>query len=130
MRDFLFLEPRSVQEASQMLADHGEGARLFAGGTALVLLMRQRLVAPSHVVYLGTLPGLDGVRYDAGDGLTIGALTPIADVAAHPAVAAHYPMLADMARHVANPQVRNVATIGGNLCHADPASDPPTCLMA
>ena len=63
MRDFAFLEPGSAQEASRMLADHGEGACLFAGGTALVLLMRQRLVAPSHVVYLGGVRGLDRVRY-------------------------------------------------------------------
>src|SRR5262245_42835884 len=130
MRDFAFLEPRSVQEASRMLADQGEGARLFAGGTALVLLMRQRLVAPSHVVSLGAVRGLDGIRHDGRDGLTIGALTPIADIAEHPAVVAHYPMLAHMARRVANPQIRNVATIGGNLCHADPASDPPACLLA
>ena len=113
-----------------MLADKGEGARLFAGGTALVLLMRQRLVAPSHVVSLGAVRGLDGIRHDGRDGLTIGALTPIADIAEHPAVVAHYPMLAHMARRVANPQIRNVATIGGNLCHADPASDPPACLLA
>jgi carbon-monoxide dehydrogenase medium subunit len=130
VRDFTFLEPASVQEASRMLADHGEGARLFAGGTALLLLMRQRIVTPSHVINLGAVPGLDGIRHDDRDGLTIGALARIADIAEHPAVVAKYPMLAHMARQVANPQIRNMATLGGNLCYGDPASDPPACLMA
>lgn len=129
MREFAFLEPRTVAEATGMLADHGEGARLLAGGTALVLLMRNRLASPSHVVYLGGVPGLDRIVLD-DDGLRIGALATHAAIAAHPGIRARYPVLADTARVVANPQIRNVATIGGNLCHGDPASDPPACLLA
>jgi carbon-monoxide dehydrogenase medium subunit len=130
VRDFAFLEPRSLEEASRMLADHGEGAHLFAGGTAMLLLMRQRILNPSHLVHLGTLRDLEGIRYDDGDGLRIGTLTRIADIAAHAAVTTRYPMIAGMARRVANPQIRNMATIGGNLCHGDPASDPPACFIA
>ncbi|MDB5798768.1 MAG: carbon monoxide dehydrogenase, medium subunit [Paucimonas sp.] len=130
MRDFEFLRPASAAEASQMLATHGEGALPLAGGTALLLALRQRLVTPSHVVNLGGLPDMDQVRFDAQTGLRIGALVTIAELALHPVIAEHYPMLSAMAKQVANPQVRSMATLGGNLCYADPATDPPTCLMA
>ncbi|MCY1355878.1 Carbon monoxide dehydrogenase medium chain [compost metagenome] len=130
MRDFEFLEPASVAEASRMLADLGDSCRVFAGGTALMLGMRQRMLTPSHLVSLGRLEALRGISFDASDGLRIGALTLHAEVARSPLVQAHYPMLASMAARVANPQVRNQGTIGGNLCYADPATDPPGCLMA
>jgi carbon-monoxide dehydrogenase medium subunit len=130
MRDFELLEPRSPEEASRMLADHGEEARILAGGTALLLGMRQRLATPSHVVYLGGVPGLDKINYDERKGLRIGALARIAELAVSKVIKAHYPIIAAMAKQVANPQVRNAATLGGNLCYGDPALDPPTCLMA
>ncbi|RDK09203.1 FAD binding domain-containing protein [Cupriavidus lacunae] len=130
MRDFAFLEPGTVAEASHMLADLGDSCRIFAGGTALMLGMRQRMLTPSHLVSLGRLEALRGITFDAREGLRIGALTLHAEVARSPLVQAHYPMLASMAARVANPQVRNQGTIGGNLCYADPATDPPGCLMA
>ncbi|MBP0621643.1 FAD binding domain-containing protein [Cupriavidus consociatus] len=130
MRDFEFLEPASLAEASRMLADLGDSCRVFAGGTALMLGMRQRMLTPSHLVSLGRLEALRGIGFDARDGLRIGALTLHAEVARSPLVQVHYPMLASMAARVANPQVRNQGTIGGNLCYADPATDPPGCLMA
>jgi carbon-monoxide dehydrogenase medium subunit len=130
MRDFEFLEPRSVSDASRMMADLGEDARLYAGGTALLLGMRQRLLTPSHLVSIGGIAGLDRVEYSEKDGLRLGALLRHVDIAEHALVNERYPMLARMAGQVANPQVRNVATLGGNLCYADPATDPPTCLMA
>jgi carbon-monoxide dehydrogenase medium subunit len=130
MRAFDFLEPRDVADASAMLLEHGEGARPLAGGTSLVLLLRNRLAELSHVVHLGNLAELRGVRI-AGDGsLRIGALTTHAEIAAHPLIRGRFPVIAEMAAQVANPQVRNAATLGGNLCYADPASDPPTCLTA
>jgi carbon-monoxide dehydrogenase medium subunit len=130
LRDFQLLEPRSPEEASRMLADHGEEARVLAGGTALLLGMRQRLVTPSHVVFLGGVPGLNVIDYDDTRGLRIGALSTITELTVSKAINAHYPMIVAMARQVANPQVRNAATLGGNLCYGDPALDPPTCLMA
>lgn len=130
MRDFELLEPRSPEEASQMLAEYGEGARVLAGGTALLLGLRQRLVTPSHVIYLGGVPGLDFIDYDDGRGLRIGALAKISALASSRLINERYPMIAGMAGQVANPQVRNAATIGGNLSYGDPALDPPTCLMA
>jgi aerobic carbon-monoxide dehydrogenase medium subunit len=130
MRDFTLLTPSSAREASCMLAEHGEGARLMAGGTALILALRQRLVTPAQLIHLGRVPAMNAIVYDAKSGLRIGALARHIDVATNAAVKAHYPMLASMAAQVANPQVRNQGTLGGNLCYADPASDPPTCLMA
>lgn len=130
MHDFDFLEPASVAEASRMAADLGEGMRFIAGGTALLLALRQRMLAPTHLVSLARLQALRGIDFEAGRGLRIGALALHAEVAAHPLVRQHAPMLAQMAAQVANPQVRNQGTLGGNLCYADPATDPPTCLLA
>jgi aerobic carbon-monoxide dehydrogenase medium subunit len=130
MRDFDFLEPVSVREASRMLADLGDECRLMAGGTALMLALRQRMLNPTHIVSLARLDSLRGITFDAYKGLHIGALARHCDVAASPLVQQHYPMLASMAARLANPQVRNQGTIGGNLCYGDPATDPPGCLMA
>ena len=130
MHEFDFHEPASVAEASRMLADLGEDARLIAGGTALVLALRQRLLSPKHLVSLGRIDGLRGIAWNEAGGLRIGALTPHAEVAASPLLKLRYPMLADMAARMANPQVRHQGTLGGNLCYADPATDPPGCLLA
>lgn len=130
MHDFDYLEPASVAEASRMLADLGDECRVIAGGTALMLGMRQRMLTPSHLVSLGRLGALRGIALDERVGLRIGALTLHAEVAASPLVRERFPMLASMAARVANPQVRNQGTIGGNLCYADPSTDPPGCLLA
>lgn len=130
MHDFDYLEPRSIVEASHMLAEHRDSCRMMAGGTALMLALRQRMVAPSHIVSLRKIGDLRGITYDERVGLRIGALTLHAELSRSPLVCAHFPMLADMASRLANPQVRNQGTVGGNLCYADPATDPPSCLMA
>lgn len=130
VRDFEFLEPTTVQDASVMLAEHGDDCRVIAGGTALILALRQRMVNPTHLVSISQIQRARGITYDEGVGLRIGALTMHAEVAASAVVRKHCPMLADMASHVANPQVRNQGTIGGNLCYADPATDPPSSLVA
>jgi carbon-monoxide dehydrogenase medium subunit len=129
MRDFDFLEPATVAEACRMLADLGDECRVIAGGTALLLGMRQRMLAPGHLVSLGRLSSLRQIDFDERNGLRIGALASHADIARSALVQARYPMLASMATRVANPQVRNQGTIGGNLCYADPSTDPPACLM-
>jgi len=130
VREFEFLEPRSVSEASRMLADLGDACRVMAGGTALLLAMRQRMAAPTHVISAMQIEGLRGISFDMRQGLRIGALTRHAELARSDIVRRHYPVLAAMAAQVANPQVRNQGTLGGNLCYADPATDPPGCLMA
>ena len=130
MLDFDFLEPTSVAEASQMISDLGEDCRVIAGGTALMLAMRQRMLNPSHLVSLGKLQHLRSISADGQGWLRIGALSQHADVAESPLIQGQWPMLASMAARVANPQVRHQGTLGGNLCYGDPATDPPGCLMA
>lgn len=130
MREFDYLEPRSLAEASEMLADHADHCRMMAGGTALMLALRQRMISSTHIIALQNLRELRGITYDDKMGLRIGALTRHSELAASPLARAHFPMLADMASRLANPQVRNQGTIGGNLCYADPATDPASCLIA
>jgi len=131
MRSFEYFEPTSIEEAGRLLADlQDEEVRLIAGGTALVLTMRQRMVQPSHLVSLAKIQRLHGIDFDGQKGLRIGAMTRHADLAASPLVQQYFPMLASMAERVANPQVRNQGTLGGNLCYGDPSTDPPTCLLA
>ncbi len=128
MQTFVLTEPSSLNNATKLLASDPD-ARPLAGGTALVILLKHRLIAPSILVSLDKIKGLTGIR-EGPDGLWIGALTPIQDVAAAQAVRKHYPILAMACRLVANVRIRNVATLGGNVAHADPSSDPPTALAA
>jgi carbon-monoxide dehydrogenase medium subunit len=88
------------------------------------------MLTPSHIVYLGGVRSLDRIEFDERNGLRIGALVRHQELADSPVVRSKYPVLAGMAAHVANPQVRNQGTLGGNLCYGDPATDPPGCLIA
>ena len=124
MRDFYFHSPTSLQEVFSLLEEHGEDARPMAGGTALVVLMKQSLVEAEHFVSLARVPGLAGIRAES-DGLHIGALTNHRDVETSPVVKQGWPLLAEVYRNVATVRIRNVATVGGGLAHADPAQDPP-----
>jgi len=130
MRDFDFLVPGTLNEALAMLTELQDDACVFAGGTALLLGMRQRMLQPETVVSLGRLDDLREITFDPATGLRIGAMARHADISRSDIVRRHYPMLAGMAAGLANPQVRNQGTIGGNLCYADPATDPPSCLIA
>lgn len=130
MLHFDLLEPATLTEAVGMLADHEDEACVFGGGSALLLAMRQRMIAPSVAVSLGRIEGLRGVTFSAAEGLRIGAMTRHSEIANSEAVRTHYPVLAQVFGGLANPQVRNQGTIGGNLCYADPATDPPSCLVA
>jgi aerobic carbon-monoxide dehydrogenase medium subunit len=125
-----FVEPTSVAEASAVLAADAWGARAIAGGTALVLMMRQGLANPDTLVSLGRLPELTGIGPEGPDLLRIGARTTLTDVAASPLVRRAAPSLAYACSRVGNVRVRNVATLGGNVAEADYASDPPAVLVA
>ena len=124
------LQPESVAEASRVLADHPDDAKLIAGGTAIVLLLTQRLIAPRYLVSLGHLPGLRDIIYEPGAGLRIGALVTHYGVEISPVVRQAVPILAETFHTVANVRVRHQATVGGVLCEADYASDPPSMLIA
>jgi carbon-monoxide dehydrogenase medium subunit len=129
LRRFEYHEAGSVAEAIDLADRHGDDARVMAGGTALLLMIRYGIVRPAHVVSLERLDELRGIRRD-GDVFRIGALTTHADLAASPDVRAHAPVLATAAGRVATPAIRNMGTIGGNLCYAESASDPAPALLA
>jgi carbon-monoxide dehydrogenase medium subunit len=127
---FDYFEPRSIAEACGLLDKHGDEARLIAGGTALLIMMRLRVLNPRVVVSLGKLPDFDAIRFDSKNGLTIGAGARHRDIELHAAMREHYPLLHETFQKVAQPRIRNMATIGGNLCQGDPLTDPGASLMA
>ncbi len=129
MRDFIFHAPTSLDEALSLLDEHGEDARPIAGGTAMVNLLKQNLVYADHLVGLGKVPGLRGITRSNGD-LRIGALTRHREVERSADVADAAPLLQEAYSRVATVRIRNMATVGGGLTHADPAQDPPPALMA
>ena len=130
MRDFDFLKPASLREACQMLEALGDECRIAAGCSALLLGMRQGMLSPTALVSLSSIAGLDSIHFDPQKGLRIGAMARHADIARSAVVKQHYPVLASMAARMANPQVRNQGTLGGNLAYGDPSTDPPGCLLA
>ncbi len=127
---FAYYAPTSVSEAASLLAEHGEGAKLLAGGHSLIPLMKLRLSEPDVIIDLGKIEGLSYIRETDGGGLEIGAMTTYAELEASDLVRSRAPMLADAAGQVADAQVRNMGTIGGSLAHADPAGDLPAVAVA
>ncbi|HWQ13369.1 MAG TPA: xanthine dehydrogenase family protein subunit M [Roseiflexaceae bacterium] len=126
---FDYLAPRTLDEALAALAAHGGEAKVLAGGQSLIPAMRFRLTAPAVLVDINGVPGLEYIREENGH-LAIGALTREAALEDSALVARAYPLLADAARVIADPLVRNRATVGGNLAHADPANDHPAVMLA
>lgn len=112
---FDYVAPRSVQEACQLLAGGGGGARAIAGGTELLMALKNRQESPGVLIDLAGLP-LERISYSDEDGLRIGALVTLRHLAAHPLVGAKYPVLAQAARAAGTVQLQAMATIGGNLC--------------
>lgn len=125
---FDYYRARSLADARQLLAAH-PGAKVLAGGHSLVPLLKLRLAAPSAVVDIGRVPELRGITR-SGEAIHIGALTTHAELAASSDVRGAAAALAEAAAVVGDPAVRNRGTIGGNVAHADPASDLPTVLVA
>lgn len=126
---FNYHTPASLSEAIELLAGYGNNAKLLAGGTDLLLAMKKRTANPSHLVNLKTIPGLSGITADA-TGLTIGALTTVAQIERSVLIRQTYTLLWDAASVMASPQVRTLATIGGNLVSAVPSADMAPPLMA
>ena len=119
---FDYVAPTSVEEAVAALAEHGDDAKIIAGGQSLLPVLRMRLNAPEWVIDLGRIDTLRGVR-DAGDHLAIGAMTTHHDVGNDPLVAEHALLITKAITHLADAQVRHRGTFGGALAHADPAGD-------
>ncbi|GGF53797.1 carbon-monoxide dehydrogenase medium subunit [Marmoricola endophyticus] len=119
---FDYAAPTSVEEALALLAEHGDEAKVIAGGQSLLPVLRMRLNAPGIVVDLGRIEGLSGVR-DDGDVLTVGAMTTHAEMLGNPLVAEHAALVTKAVHHLADAQIRHRGTFGGALAHADPAGD-------
>jgi len=128
IRSFDLLQPRSVAEASELLQKHGEEARPIAGGTTLVILMKQRAVYYPFLVDLRSIPGLEEIKQEQ-DGLRLGALVTHRAVEQSPLVRKAYAVVADAFSKIANVRVRETASVGGNLAHADYRLDPPPVFL-
>jgi carbon-monoxide dehydrogenase medium subunit len=130
MHSFGYLEPRSVADAVNLLAEHGTRARLLAGGTDLLIQMETGKYRPETVIYLGRVDELRGISFDPSGGLRVGAGATLRQVENHPAIVEGYPALARGAREVGSVQIRNLATLAGNVCNASPSADTSPALLA
>jgi len=126
---FDYHAPKTLDEAIALLGRLGDTAKILAGGQSLIPAMRFRLAGPETLVDIGRIRDLAYVE-ERGDHLAIGAMTREQALEASPVVAASYPLLLDTAKVIADPVVRNRATVGGNLAHADPANDHPATMLA
>jgi len=130
IRDFEYFAPGTLDEALTLVDKYQDEAKVMAGGQSLLILMRQGLVAPDHLIDIKGISELDYINFDDETGLRIGGLTTHRSIEKSPLMQNGYGVLAEMERHVATIQTRNWGTIAGNLCHADPAGDPATVLVA
>ena len=128
IRSFDLLQPRSLPEAVEMLARHGDDARPLGGGTTLVILMKQRALYYPYLVDLQTIPGLGEIKTES-DGVRIGALATHRQIECSSMIRASFPALADAFGQIGNVRIRQTASVGGNLAHADYRLDPPPALL-
>lgn len=126
---FSYHAPASIPEAVILLSRYGDEAKILSGGQSLIPLMRFRLAQPSHIIDINGIHGLAYIREENG-ALHIGALAREADLEADAAIAERYPLLHDAIGVIADPLVRNLATLCGNIAHADPANDHPAVMLA
>jgi len=129
MKRFEYYQPRGLEDAYTLMERLGEGAGYIAGGTDMIVRIRQGAIRPHALVSLRGIRELDGISLN--DGLCLGGMTIFRDIERHPAISEEYPVLAQAVSVLANPQVRNVATVGGNLCNSAPSADcaPPLLVL-
>ena len=125
---FEYHRPDSLEEALQLLSQHGDEAKVLAGGQSLIPVMKLRLATPAHLVDIGRL-GLEAIS-ESGGRLTVGALARHRNLERSDVLKARYPVMAAAAPLISDPIVRNLGTIGGSLCHADPAGDWGSVMLA
>lgn len=129
MVPFDYAEPETLEETLALLQEYGDEAKLLAGGTALIVFLKKELAAPSLLINLKRLTHLKEIQ-EMGDGLRIGPLATHREIERSAAVRRRLPVLAETFHKVATPRIRNMGTLGGNLCHGDPNVDPPSTLLA
>jgi aerobic carbon-monoxide dehydrogenase medium subunit len=126
---FEYCRPETVSEAIALLHQHGDGAKILSGGQSLIPMMKIRLARPEYIIDINRLADLQYIKEEGGF-LKIGGLTREADLEASSLIRSKYPVILDTAVLIADPQVRNLATVGGNLAHGDPANDHPATMLA
>jgi aerobic carbon-monoxide dehydrogenase medium subunit len=126
---FEYHRARSVEEAVALLGEHGDDAKLLAGGHSLIPLLKLRFAQPKHLIDVRKIPDLSGIRED-GDAIVIGAATTHAQIERSSLIERKLPILAEAAHVIGDPLVRNMGTIGGSLAHADPGADFPAVMLA
>ena len=127
--EFEYHAPSSVDEVIKLLAEHGDEAKLLAGGHSLLPMMKLRFAEPQHLVDINGIHELKGIQLD-GDTLRIGAMNTENAIIASDVLQDNCPLLPDAARNISDPQVRNRGTIGGDIAHGDPANDHPALMLA
>jgi CO/xanthine dehydrogenase FAD-binding subunit len=125
-----FYQPATLQEASRLLKENGPGGRFLAGGTDLVIAMKEKGLVPKYIVDLKKIAGLAGIRENSDGTISIGALTTMRDVEVSPLIRQKFPFLAQSAAEVGSIQIRNRATVGGNMANATPSADVAPSLVA
>jgi carbon-monoxide dehydrogenase medium subunit len=123
-------QPNSVEDASAILQEKGPGGNFLAGGTDLIIAIKEKGLVPKYIVDLKRIPALSGIREEPNGGLVIGALTTLREVETSPILRERYPFLAQSAAEVGSIQIRNRATIGGNMANATPSADVAPALLA
>jgi carbon-monoxide dehydrogenase medium subunit len=126
---FEYLRPKTIPEAIGFLQQYGDDAKILSGGQSLIPMMKFRLARPAYLIDINRVSGLAYIREEDGY-LKIGGLTREADLEHSALIHAKYPILADTSRVIADPQIRNLATLAGNLAHGDPANDHPATMLA
>ena len=127
---FEYIEPRSIPEICSLLYRYGDEAKILAGGTDLLVRMKEKEIRPRYLIDLKAIPGLNFIRYVEGSGITIGALTCLSDLEESPLIQEKARILTRAAPTIGAIQTRNKATLGGNLCNASPAADMAPALLA
>ncbi|HSZ27041.1 MAG TPA: xanthine dehydrogenase family protein subunit M [Chthoniobacterales bacterium] len=128
-QSFEYFSPATISEAIALLQKHGDGAKILSGGQSLIPMMKVRLARPEYIVDINRIANLQYVKEEDGF-LKIGGLTREADLEVSNLIRSKYPIILDTAAMIADPQVRNMATVGGNLAHGDPANDHPATMLA
>ena len=126
---FGYSAPTTLQEAFSLLQEHGEDAKILAGGHSLIPMMKLRFASPTHLVDINNIPGLAYIKEEDGQ-LKIGAMTRESDLEESTLIQSKYPIFTDASKLIADPQVRNFGTIGGNIAHGDAANDHPAVMIA
>jgi carbon-monoxide dehydrogenase medium subunit len=127
---FDMYQPTTLQEASRLLRENGPGGRFLAGGTDLVIAMKEKGLVPKYIVDLKRVPGLSGIRENRDGSISLGALTTMYEIETAPLIKKKYPFLAQSAAEVGSIQIRNRATVGGNMANATPSADVAPALIA